>query len=258
MCHVTQSREALAKSTPREAPMAAVGSCSMHPALLLNLDDDVLLTLAFVIGEDRLPAFRHGKLLQWEAPIVGATANLHALSSSCSGLHALLQPQLANLRWRLIDDIKQTLGKKAVPMSDNLSDENLLLWRSALLTGGGALTTAAATTWRLDSARARRELLNQGHGDGAVAAANAALATEREIAQDFAPANGSARTAAPLRMRVTPRRLRHALPSNCVRFAPSPAAEARRATATVWPAVRGAVSRNVPAHQHARDAEENR
>ena len=164
---------------------------------LVALTDDVLLTLAFIIGEDRLPIRRSGRVLKWESPIAGAAINLRALSCASHVLHELIAPSIATLRNHLLTELRRVEGNPSMISSRflpallkeeraPLAEETLLLWRSALLSrdGRGAVVK--------DEGEQQRA---------------AAAATERELAQLDVQPSYSASAWRPL---TTPRRLRHA------------------------------------------------
>ena len=98
---------------------------------MLDLEDDLLLTLAFVLSTDRLPTHamhRHSKIV-WKAPVVSSIAHLVSFSSTCKALQQLLQPQLKAMKQQLLEEIRATNEVAQIA----LKDETLLLFSSALL-----------------------------------------------------------------------------------------------------------------------------
>ena len=96
---------------------------------LLDLEDDLLLTLAFVITEDQLPTHaihRHSKIV-WKPPFVSAVSNLVAFSSTCKQMQELLRPQLRVMMQQLLEQLR------AKSKCSSLRDQTLLLFSSALL-----------------------------------------------------------------------------------------------------------------------------
>jgi hypothetical protein len=172
-------------------------STEEQTADLLNLTDDALLTLAFVIGEDRLPAERHRKALRWDSPVTGAAANLNALSCTCRALHQLISPNLGLLRAKILEQLKretcaQLRHEWSVCMSEDtllrVSEDTLLLWRSALLENGAR---TEQQTWRPDASRRRCGTSPEERARQSQAAA--AAVTEREIAAMHLPGSSALR-----------------------------------------------------------------
>ena len=200
-------------ATPGATPSPSTGGG------LCDLSDDALFTLAFVIGEDRLPATRHLRMLRWDTPVVGAAANLCALSSTCKQLRELLLPQLMGLRTQLLAMLRQQRGGGEKAKAD-LSDETLLLWRSALLAQSERVQQP---TWRVESHRRPEDTYKSrracSNSLSAAAMRRAASETEREIARmqlqmDTGPkCKPMPKTSRPLvGYLTTPRVLRHATP----------------------------------------------
>ena len=101
-----------------------------RPLLLLDLEDDVLMLLAYVVTQDRLPLkhIRRYSKAVWVPETISVVANLMALSMTCKSMHSLLQPQLQAMQEKLLEKLRARS-----PAQKELSDRSLLLWSSALL-----------------------------------------------------------------------------------------------------------------------------
>ena len=172
-------------STDGHAAAAAslAGSMLRPVEVLLDLTDDSLLTLAFVIGENRVPSVRRQRALMWDSPITSAAIELKALSCTCHALHTLLASHLTTLREHLLEKLRCSQGSTDVTRR-RLADQTLLLWRSALLKPQHRCAALAEDRVAVNPAQL--------------------AATEREIAALTLPADGGARP----RSRTTRSRLK--------------------------------------------------
>ena len=197
---------------------------------LVDLTDDALLTLAFIMGEERLPSMRQGTVLVWESPIAGAAVNLCSLGSTCRALRLLMAPSVDTLRKHLLTMLRDSVGEhdswvtaaafaarvpaasgarlangrrgaicaRGSPSHDEhvpLSDVTLLLWRAALLERPVAPCIIDETARNRSTSQRERD-----------AQSAAAAVTERELAAMHLQPSYSATEWRPL---TTPRRLQH-------------------------------------------------